>query len=251
MQQLDTPVVEAPISECPPEGAMSMAPMEKSDAPEPSMSVNLNAQGLDNIADILKLVAKVNPDTVEPQGISAPAIEIEPMDKPANPLGALGNLDSGPLKMLPDFDKDNDNMPGGEHDMIPEPIDQDGEEDGEADNDEDESRYSAAEYGGEHDEDPIGGNKPQNPFPFGDDEEGSEEDDEENEAFGNSVNGSEPEYGGIDDVVRDGDDLNKPKKSFSDKPYRGDNPMATEGTDLRAQIRAELLRRLNEAKGAK
>ena len=26
-----------------------------------------------------------------------------------------------------------------------------------------------------------------------------------------------------------GDDLHKPKDSYSDKPYRGDNPMALEG----------------------
>ena len=35
------------------------------------------------------------------------------------------------------------------------------------------------------------------------------------------------------------------------KAQDGDNPMAIEGTDLRSQIRAELMRRLAEAKGAK
>jgi len=74
------------------------------------------------------------------------------------------------------------------------------------------------------------------------------------EAFGNSVGDSEPETMGIDAAIPDGDDLNKPKKSFSGKPFRGDNPMAAgayESTDLRAQIRAELLQRLEEAKGVK
>jgi hypothetical protein len=74
---------------------------------------------------------------------------------------------------------------------------------------------------------------------------------DKDEAFGNSLNGSEPEYAGIDAAIPDGNDLNKPKKSFSGKPYRGDNPMAAnayESTDLRSQIRAELQRRLNEAK---
>jgi hypothetical protein len=49
--------------------------------------------------------------------------------------------------------------------------------------------------------------------------------------------------------------MNGPKKSYSGKPYRGDNPMAAgayESKDqLRASIRAELLQRLSEAKGAK
>jgi hypothetical protein len=75
------------------------------------------------------------------------------------------------------------------------------------------------------------------------------------EAFGNSLNGSEPEYAGINAAIPDGNDLNKPKKSFSGKPYRGDNPMAAGAYEskeqLRASIREELLQRLAEAKGAK
>jgi hypothetical protein len=81
------------------------------------------------------------------------------------------------------------------------------------------------------------------------------EEKEKDEAFGNSLNGSEPEYAGIDAAMPDGDDLNKPKKSFSGKPYRGDNPMAAGAYEskeqLRASIREELLQRLAEAKGAK
>ena len=72
------------------------------------------------------------------------------------------------------------------------------------------------------------------------------------QAYDNSLNGSEPEYKDVSAAIPDGNDLNKPKKSFSGKPYRGDNPMAAgayESTDtLRANIRAELLQRLEEAK---
>ena len=75
------------------------------------------------------------------------------------------------------------------------------------------------------------------------------------EAFGNSLGDSEPEYMDMDAAIRDGNDLNKPKKSFSGKPYRGDNPMAAGAYEsketLRANIRTELLQRLAEAKGAK
>ena len=78
---------------------------------------------------------------------------------------------------------------------------------------------------------------------------------EKDEAFGNSVGDSEPGYKTIADVMNKGNDLNRPKKSFSGKPYRGDNPMAAGAYEskeqLRAGIRAELMQRLAEAKGAK
>ena len=70
------------------------------------------------------------------------------------------------------------------------------------------------------------------------------------EAFGNSVNDSEPNTMDMDAAIPDGNDLHKQKKGFR-AAAGGDNPMNTERTDLRAQIRAELLQRLAEAKGAK
>jgi hypothetical protein len=254
MQELDqpqveaAPVVEQPITECPPEGPMGMDHSTPETSP-PSMSVNLNAQGLDNISDILKLIAKVNPDTEAPADASLPSMGGMPSLTPPGPkIGGLGNLDAGPLKMLPDLDAEE---PGEAEPVEIDPIDRDGQEDGEEDNDDaKETRYAPHEYGGEHDPDPEPKRREPNPFPFGDDDKESDEAPED-ESFGNSVGGSEPKFGGVKDVVRDGNDLNKPKKSFSDKPYRGDNPMAAESTDLRSQIRAELLRRLEEAKGVK
>ena len=53
----------------------------------------------------------------------------------------------------------------------------------------------------------------------------------------------------------DGNDMHKPKQSFSGKAYRGDNPMAAgeyeKKEQLRASIREEIHQRLAEAKGAK
>ncbi len=209
MQQLDQPAAEsapvlddAPMDECPADmPASPMTPnMSKPDTPPPSMSLNLNAQGLDNIEELMKLIKAVNPELDKPAGAMpgamAPTISIEPMDKPEGGLPSLGNLDAGPLKMLPDLDADNDDMPGGEKDDMP----------------------------------------------------GDEKD--EKEAFGNSLGDSEPEEKG-NPFTADGDDLNKPKKTFP-KVAGGDNPMQKmESGDLRAQIRAELLQRLAEAKGAK
>jgi len=76
------------------------------------------------------------------------------------------------------------------------------------------------------------------------------------EAFANAPEGaSGQEYHSMDAAIPDGNDLNRPKKSFSGKPYRGDNPMAAGAYEskeqLRASIKEELRRRLSEAKGEK
>ena len=192
MQQLDQPAstVEQVTDEmgC---GA-SMPPMAANEPPvaPPSMSINLNAQGMDNIEDLMKLVTKVNPDMDKPSMPPLPSMGGEPnimSIKPSMP----------PLKMLPDLDKENDE-PGP--DMM---------------------------------------NK-------GDDKKPKDE----KEAFGNSLGDSEPETKDVDAVVPSGDDIHKKKNMFK-AAAGGDNPMAAESTDLRNQIRAELLRRLNEAKGVK
>ena len=232
MRELDQPTneggcgMDAPMAP-PMSSPMSMTP-PKPDTPPPTMSINLNAQGMDNIESLMKLVTKVNPSMDKPEmpTMMPPSISIEPMDKPAGmpPLGGLGDLDRGPLKMLPDLDSDNDDMPGGEMDQdepsddMPKGLDQDDD--------------------GDHDMDDHDMEKK-----------------DKDEAFGNSVADSEPTYKTIDDVMNKGDDLNRPKKSFSGKPYRGDNPMAAGAYEskeqLRAGIRAELMQRLAEAKGVK
>jgi hypothetical protein len=194
----------------------------------PSMSVNLNAQGMDNIESLMKLMTKVNPDMInQPQGGMPPMPSLTPPGPSISSIGDLGNLDVGPLKMLPDMDSDNDNMPGGEKDHM-EPDGDEGPEIKGLDQDDD----------GDHDMD----------------DHGMEKKKDKEEAFGNSLGGSEPEYMDIDAAIPNGNDIHKQKKSFSGKPYRGDNPMAAgayESVDLRAQIRAELQQRLAEAKGAK
>jgi len=256
MRELDQPAVQAqaPVEEC---GDMmgGMPPPSipnKPDTPPPSMSVNLNAQGLDDIAELMKLMTKVNPDMInQPAPMSMPPISAEPSIMSIKPpMPGLGNLDAGPLKMLPDFDKeephdepDADNMGGpsdNDADNMPPMGDLDSDDKGidaiqksMGDNDGD----------GDHDMDDHDMEK--------DDEEDGKKDKEE--AFGNAPAGaSGQEYHGMDAAVPDGDDLNKPKKSFSGKPFRGDNPMAAGAyeskEELRASIKEELRRRLSEAK---
>lgn len=212
MRELDQPATEEGCGMPPPSMGMTppMGMPPKPDVPPPSMSVNINAQGLDNIEDMMKLFQKVNPDMSSPKDNMMPSLGAEPSIlsiKPSLP----------PLKMLPDLDADNDDKIGGEKDM-----NQPGDLGASLDRDDD----------GDHDMD----------------DHDMEKKKDKEEAFANSMGDSGPEIMDIDAAIPDGNDLNKPKKTFP-KVAGGDNPMQKmESGDLRAQIRAELLQRLAEAK---
>lgn len=218
MQQLDQPAVEAtPVEACgdsaPPMGMPSMPP--KADEPPPSMSVNLNAQGLDNIEELMKLIMKVNPDMDKPD---MPGMDTAPMKLP--PMGMP------PLKMLPDLDSE----PEGDH---PEP---------DADN-----------MGGPSDNDAD--NEPMGKMDIikiGDKDDGDDKaKKEKEEEFANEPDTEYKDADFMNNKLAGG--MNRPKGTFP-KVADGDNPMQkqkNESGDLRAQIRAELLQRLAEAKGAK
>jgi len=230
MVELDQPTTEttAPIVSTEACGdPMGVTPPMADQTPppaQPSMSVNLNAQGMDNIESLMQLMTKVNPDMInQPQGGMPPMPSLTGPGPSISSIGDLGNLDAGPLKMLPDMDSDNDNMPGGEKNHM-EPDGDEGPEIKGLDQDDD----------GDHDMD----------------DHDMEKKDKE-EAFGNSVSGDAgPEYMDMDATIRDGNDIHK-KKSMHRAAAGGDNAMAAESTDLRSQIRAELQQRLAEAKGAK
>ena len=268
MRELDQPaqaqVQEAtPVGECgdPMMGQSSMGMMGNQMPPppaHPSMSVNLNAQGMDNIESLMKLMTKVNPDMINQP--MPKAIEIEPIDMPSltppgpsiSSIGDLGNLDKGPLKMLPDLDKDEphdepdaDNM-SGPSDMDADNMPPMGDLDS---NDGDDVTKAMGDIDGDGDHD-MDDHEAEKEKPEDDEEKKDEE-------FGNSVAGSPgSDYKDVDYMVNKlAGGMNGPKKSFSGKPYRGDNPMAAgayESRDaLRASIRSELQQRLAEAKGAK
>jgi hypothetical protein len=107
---------------------------------------------------------------------------------------------------------------------------------------------------GDHDMDDHEAEK-EGPGP--DSEEPEDDEEKKEEEFRNSVAGSAgSDYKDIDYMNNQlAGGMNGPKKSYSGKPYRGDNPMAAgayESRDaLRASIRSELQQRLAEAKGAK
>jgi len=214
MAELDQPAVEAiateaVLDECP----SNMAPqMAAPSVPEPSMSLNLNAQGMDNIENLMKLMTKVNPDMInQPTPMSAPKLSAMPSLTSPGPsissIGDLGDLDKGPLKMLPNLDRDDDG---------PEikGLDRDGD--------------------GDHDMD---------------DHDMEKDNDEKKNEYANSLGDSEPEVKDVDYMNNKlAGGMNRPKGTHP-KVAGGDNPM--QRVDTRESIRAELLQRLAEAKGAK
>jgi hypothetical protein len=226
MAELDQPAVEAVateavLDECPGEMASPMAPPAPS-VPEPSMSLNLNAQGMDNIENLMKLMTKVNPDMINQPAAPAPSLSAMPSLTPPGPsIGSLGDLDKGPLKMLPDLDsddKDAGSAPDLDSDNGPEIKGLDRDNDGDHDMD-------------DHDM-----------------EKG---DDEKKDEWANSLGDSEPEVKDVDYMNNKlAGGMNRPKGTHP-KVAGGDNPMQRPRMDTRESIRTELLQRLAEAKGAK
>jgi len=220
-------------------GTITGAP-PKPETPPPSMSVNLNAQGMDNIEDMMKLFQKVNPDMM-PKVDSMPSMAPPPSImsiKPSMP----------PLKMLPDFDSDNDDKIGGEMDLDKDDNDSkdsvmklDLDKDDEGDQPGGLGASLDRDGDGDHDMDDHDLEK----------DSDSDDDEEKKEAWANEP---DEEVKDIDYMVNKlAGGMNKPKDTFP-KVSDGDNPMQKvreDDSDLKAQIRADLRKRLAEAKGAK
>jgi hypothetical protein len=156
-----------------------------------------------------------------------------PIAPPKEPkMGPLGNLDSGPLKMLPDLDMDE---PKGAH-SEPDADNFGGPSDMDADNmpgDDVSKAQGDLDNDGDHDMD----------------DHDMEKDNKKKDEW---VNEPDEEYKDVDYMVNKlAGGMNRPKGTYP-KVAGGDNPMQrTESTDLRASIKAELAKRLAEAKGAK
>jgi hypothetical protein len=244
MQEIDTVKTEAPVEQSTEECGMPMAPNMPSPEPKDkaSMSININAQG-DAIDDVMALIAKMKGDDkpgmadmptmsiIPPMGMDAP--EGPPMPKPIN-------------KILPDFDSDNDDMPGGEKDMIAikamgdEGDDSDYDDDGkldrhEKDHDDEEKLHKTVDKDNDGDHDM--------------DDHDMEKKDKE-EAYANEPDEDERDIDYITKKTSGG--MNRMKGTHP-KVAGGDNPMqrVKEGEDLRASIKQQLLQALEEHKGAK
>ena len=117
MQAIDTAQTDIPVEQNTEECGMPMAPsMPSPEAKDKaSMSININAQG-DAIDDVMALIAKMKGDD-KPGMADMPTMSIIP------PMGGMDAPEGPPMpkpinKILPDFDADNDDMPGGEKDMV-------------------------------------------------------------------------------------------------------------------------------------
>ena len=233
MRDLDQPTTQSmPATEACGDAPMpmSMPPSMNDQAPpaHPSMSVNLNAQGMDNIESLIKLMTKVNPDMINQPAkmMPMPSMTAMPSLTPPGPsisaIGDLGNLDAGPLKMLPDLDMDKP------HDE-PDADNMGGPSDGDSDN-----------MPGDNDLD-----KDSSDQDDGDDSDMEKDDDKKNEY----ANEPEEEYKDIDYMVNKlAGGMNGPKGTYP-KVAGGDNPMQrVEAVDLRTSIRNELRNRLSEVK---
>ena len=247
MRELDqpaptAPVAEAPVEECgePMMGNMPPSMADKPDTPPPSMSVNINAQGMDDISELMKLLTKVNPDMINqpmPAEMPGDMPSIMPPGPSISSIGDLGDLDKGPLKMLPDLDKEPEgepmSMPGPDSMNGPEGGDDVSKAQGDLDND------------GDHDMDDHEIEKK--------DDNDKPEDDEKKEGFQDATTQPDEQYKNVDYMVNKlAGGMNKQHQQYKHSYRAGDNPMSMpESTDLRASIRAELQKRLAEAKGAK
>lgn len=249
---LDKPVSEATIEEC---GEPMMPGMPSVPHQPPSMSINVNAQGMDDISELMKLLAKINPESASPLAAgpvigSEPQIEIEPMDKPAGLQGVPSNAPpmSDILKSLSDIDgkdependgKDIDgvDLAGGDHEE-PDMDNMGGPSDHDADNKdkpEDEAANPDDDEDGRH----------ELPMPNGD-----YDDEEKEEAYGNAPTGAPgPQVKDTEFMTQQlSGGMNKPKQQFKHSYKAGDNPMAMPESDLRAIIKAELNEKLQAIK---
>ena len=102
MRELDQPTIQS--EECGAMPPMTPAPSAPPATP-PSMSVNLNAQGMDNIKDLMQLFSKVNPDMM-PQGNTPP---MPSMTDPVIKIGAVKKVE--PNKMLAKPEEAWENQP--------------------------------------------------------------------------------------------------------------------------------------------
>lgn len=208
--QIDGVLTESktPVQEC---GDMPPAPGQAPHSPM-SLTVNLNAQGEDDISSLMRLLTKVNPDMMPQGDTPLPGIK----SGPELSIGGPGVKVSSPA----------DDIKGDMMKLLPldEPKDMDGEEDGEEDHDDDEG-YDPERM---KDGDMMPGGAGAGDI--------SKDDEKEDEAYANDV---DTHIGDTDDMTHDGNDLNKAKGTFP-KVNGGDNPMQ--------RVKEELMARLAELK---
>ncbi len=224
MKELDQPVQEAGMEEC---GGPMPSAMNDTSSPPPSMSINMNAQGLDNIADLMQLLKKVNPDL----GPKADAM-VKPMM--TDPVIAIGHSDSDEPSFSLGMDKDGDDELDGEID--PTGADDDGGYQNKpkaeyADIDAVTTDAGGGMNGPKHPKDL----RIKDPSPY------------ENEAYANEPDENYEDHLKMIKHLAGG--MNKEKEMVKHGYQQGDNPKAMkESDDPLAEIKNDLYARLQEFK---
>ena len=187
-----------------------------------TMSVNLNAQGIDQIKDLLNLMNKAESPLAP--GIVGGAITPDPIDMLKPPM-ADKQVAAGP----------------GLNDLANElGMDLAKDEEGEDDDMEMDIDMGPEDMGGD---DTSGQKSPLGKMAdevrdMADELADANDDEEENEGYANEPDERVSPY---QDPA--GDDLHRRKASYSDKPFRGDNPMAVE--NLKSDL-AKLYKQIKE-----
>ncbi len=194
----------------------------------PTMSVSLNANGLDDISSLMRLLVKVNPDMM-PKDDKGPTLSADPN------ILTITNNHPEPLKMLP------------------EPTELDGEEDGDMDNDEDEGIAGTIAGGiaglaatkslaGASTGASIGSDIQDAVF-------GDKETEEDISAGFNDAHTS-PRTKTYDtkELIGRSNGIDKEKEMVKHSYKQGDNPMAMKDRDFKESIRLDLQQRLAEIK---
>ena len=186
--ELDKPV----IAECGDMGQMMDSAQQMPPA-HPSMSVNLNAQGMDSIESLLRLMTKVNPDMISQKGPAHPTLTTEPS------IASISATDDEP-EMLPAMTDD----PGHDvsHDI--DGVDLGGDAEGELDIDVDGDGDTDIELDTDHEE-------------------------EENEGAYDASTTPDPQYQDTDFMVNKlSGGLGRQQTMHKHSYRQGDNPMSTE-----------------------
>lgn len=194
----------------------------------PTMTVSLNANGLDDISSLMRLLVKVNPDMM-PKDDKGPTISADPN------ILTISNNHPEPLKMLP------------------EPAELDGDEDGEGEEDEGMAGSIAGGMAGLAATKSLAGastgakigSEIQDKF-FGDEEE-TEEDLDGGFQSANTSNKDTKTFD-TDKLVGKSNGIDKEKDMVKHSYKQGDNPMAMKDRDFKESIRLDLQQRLAEIK---
>jgi hypothetical protein len=220
-----TESVDADIKEC---GMDTTTPHNP-----PTMTVSLNANGLDDISSLMRLLVKVNPDMM-PKDDKGPTLAADPN------ILTISNNHPEPLKMLP------------------EPADLDGDEDGDLDNDEDEGMavpMAAAGLGkvtsaGINAVSAVQDKMKDIGTGIVNQIDGEEETEEDLDGGFQSANTSNKDTKTFDTdkLVGKSNGIDKEKDMVKHSYKQGDNPMAMKDRDFKESIKLDLQQRLAEIK---